>query len=226
MNKPSFSEKESLDLITEMISRARNSFNENGAGPILWGAVVGFCGLFQFTARYFEWNVPFDVWLLTLVALIPQAIITYRENRLLKAKNKNARILDAVWLVYGLSVFALVAYFNLVGPQSDRLVHDAGFEYFMRKPGSSTLEPLHLFPLSAISLLILLFAFPTLVTGLATSFLPMTIGGILSYVFFLISIYTTSDIDNLLAGITGIINWLIPGIILRSRYKKQIRENV
>ena len=68
------------------------------------------------------------------------------------------------------------------------------------------------------SLLLLLYAFPTMVTGVVQKFWPMVLGALITYVFFVISIYTRNPIDQLLMGISGLVNWLIPGLILRKRY--------
>jgi hypothetical protein len=59
-----------------------------------------------------------------------------------------------------------------------------------------------------------------MVTGIATKFKPMLYGAILCYIFFIISCFTAHEYDMLLNGLAGIFNWLIPGLILRSRLKK------
>jgi hypothetical protein len=48
----------------------------------------------------------------------------------------------------------------------------------------------------------------------------MIIGAIITYIFFIISIYTPNLVDQLLMGVAGLVNWLIPGIILRRNYLK------
>jgi hypothetical protein len=70
------------------------------------------------------------------------------------------------------------------------------------------------------SLLLLLYALPTIITGVVQKFRPMIIGAIITYIFFIISIYTPNLVDQLLMGVAGLVNWLIPGIILRRNYLK------
>ncbi len=226
MADKTLSEQESLALITNMIQKARNSFNENGNGAMLWGAVVGLCGLLSAAKGFLKIDLPFDPWLLTLLAFIPQFIITYKEGKSNMVRSHSDKAIDAVWMVYGISVFALVAYFNIIGPQSERLLQDYGYEVFRKEIGTDGYEPMRLFPLSPISLLILLFAIPTLITGITRSFRPMIVGGILCYLFFVISLFTNTNYDNLLAGISAIINWLIPGLIMRKKYKEHRRTHV
>jgi len=79
---------------------------------------------------------------------------------------------------------------------------------------------------SFYSMYILIYGFPTLVTGLVKKFWPMIIGAIISYTLFMVSCFTETKYDFLLGAIAAIVCWFIPGIILRSRYLKQKRANV
>lgn len=213
-------EQESLRLITEMIAKAKAShFHEDGTSAILWGSVVGFCGLVHFAEQYFNFSIHFDVWILTLVALVPQIFISIRESRNSVVRTDMQMAMNAVWTVYGISVFAMIAYINIVPYSSANLFAKDGISLFL-KNANGTVEPFRAFALSGSSLLMILYAFPTLVTGLARRFKPMIYGAIACYVFFFISLYTATMYDNLLAGLAGIGNWLIPGLILRNRYKK------
>jgi hypothetical protein len=213
-------EQESLRLITDMIAKAKAShFHEDGTSAILWGIVVGFCGLVHFAELYWKFSIGFDVWILTLVALIPQIFISIKESRNRVVRTDMQIAVDAVWTVYGISVFAMIAYINIIPYSSANLFAQSGVSLF-QKDANGMIEPFRAFALSASSLLIILYAFPTLVTGLARRFKPMIYGAMACYIFFFISLYTSTTYDNLLAGMAGIGNWLIPGLILRNRYKK------
>ena len=78
------SEKESLRLITEMIQKAKGSFHESGTSAILWGTVVALCGLISFSELQWTFSVGFDIWLLILVAILPQIYIVFREKKISK----------------------------------------------------------------------------------------------------------------------------------------------
>lgn len=80
MEEKKLSEQESLQLITEMIQKAKRSFHESGASSILWGSVIAVCGLVSFAEMQWQFSIGFDVWLLALAAIIPQVLITIREN--------------------------------------------------------------------------------------------------------------------------------------------------
>ena len=220
-------EKESLQLITEMILKAKSNFHENGTGPILWGSVIGFCGIFTYFQIQLNWDTGyFNVWYLALLAIIPQIIIDIKERRQQLVKTHMCAAMDAVWQVYGFSVFALIFYFNIVPGASANLLAAEGKQLLIKNLQTGVIETLHPFVLSQGSLLILLYGIPTLITGIARKFKPMLIGGIICYLLFVISIYTENKYDFLMNGIAAIFSWLIPGFMLRNIYLKDRKENV
>ncbi|HTD94811.1 MAG TPA: hypothetical protein VK644_13395, partial [Chitinophagaceae bacterium] len=77
-----WNEQESLRLITEMIQKAKSHFHESGTSAILWGTVIAVCGLVSFAEWQWNFSIGFDIWWLTLAAVIPQVWIIARESRL------------------------------------------------------------------------------------------------------------------------------------------------
>ena len=75
MQEKQLTEQESLMIIQQMISRAKNVFVDTGIGPILWGTVITICSLVQFCIIQFQWKLPFDIWLLALFAVVTQIFI-------------------------------------------------------------------------------------------------------------------------------------------------------
>src|SRR4051812_28153657 len=100
-------EQESLKLITDMIQKAKAShFHENGTSAILWGSVIGFCGLFTFFKQHYGFSTGrFDVWFLAMIAIVPQVFISIREKKQRVIKSDKSMAIDAVWGVYGISIF-------------------------------------------------------------------------------------------------------------------------
>lgn len=207
-------EKESLYLITEMLQKAKASVHERGTSAILWGSVTAIAGFLSFAQLYFGFSIGFDIWIIILFAVLPQVFISVKENKGKTFRSHEERAIDAIWIVYGISIGAYIFYLNIV-PNVTLNFYDA--------QKSVDLEDLKNFPtyiFSAASVFLILYAIPTLATGIITRFAPMVAGGIVSYVMFVISCYTNSMWDMLLLGIAGILNWLVPGIILRRRYLK------
>lgn len=221
MEEKQISEQESLRLITEMIQKAKRSYHESGTGAILWGSVIAVCGLVSFAAMQWQFSVGFDVWLLALAAILPQVFLVIRERKQRKALTHTDAVLNQVWMVYGISIFALVFYFNIVPSVTDRLLHNEGAVIMQRDSATGIEKPFRYFVASSGSLLLLLYAIPTLITGLTYRFRPMLIGAIFCYAFFVLSLFTTTKWDMLFNGLAAIGNWLIPGLLLRKRYAIQ-----
>lgn len=215
----SLSRQESLQLITEMISKAKAHFHESGTSAILWGSVVGIAGLVSFAELYWNFTIGFDIWLLVLAAIIPQVFIGIKESRRRKVVSHTEAAVDAAWLAYGISIFALVFYLNIVPGVTDKILAQEGVSLLRTGPDGSTAQFRYFIP-SYGSLLLLLYAIPTLATGIAHKFRPMFWAAILCYIFFIISCFTPRTYDMLLNGLAGIFNWLIPGLILRRRFHR------
>jgi hypothetical protein len=219
-------EKESLDIIHSMIRKAKGNFHETGSSSILWGSIIAFCGFYNFLE--FEFTFPFniDIWLLALVGFIPQVYISIKEKKNKFVKTDIEEAISAVWWVYGISVFCLISYWHLAPIAVELHLKKEHIELLQKNLLTGKVEQWHPYIFSQLSIMLLLYCIPTLTTGLARKFKPMILGGILCYIFFFISIFTTSEWDLLLHGLAGIFCWLIPGIILRKKYLKGKLENV
>lgn len=223
MEEKKMSEQESLQLITDMIRKVKGDFHETGDSAILWGSVIAVCGLVSFAEAYWRFSIGFDIWYLTLAALVPQIWISIRESRQQKVKTHKQEAMNAVWFVYGISVFALIFYFQTVPRVTDRILEAQGVHLLQQNPEGIQAD-FHYFIPSTGSLLLLLYAIPTVVTGMAYKFRPMLIGGVICYLLFFTSCFTETAYDRLLNGLAGILNWLIPGLILRRRFYQQKKQ--
>jgi hypothetical protein len=212
--------QESLQIITEMIQKAKGSFHESGASAILWGAVVAFCGFMSFAQKQWGFSIGFDIWLLILVAILPQLYIVFQEKKRKQVKTYQQSATDNVWLVYAISITAVVLYQNIVPGVSDKLMVQDGIQLLQKNIANGEIKNFDFFIPGASSVYLIIYAFPTIATGLINKFKPMIYGALLCYAFFVISLYTPFKYDMLLMGLAGVFNWLIPGIILRQRYLK------
>ena len=213
-------EQESLAIITEMIGKARNHFHESGTSAILWGTVVSFCGFVSFTQIYWNFDIGFDIWLLALIAIIPQILISIREGRKHLVKTHDQSAIDTVWTVYTISIFALIFYLN-IGPRVDEhwYVHNH-IQLLQKDVVTGVISGYQIGVPSFASLLLIIYAFPTICTGIISRFKPMIAGAVICYALFIASLFTTTAYDYLFVGLAGICNWLVPGIYLRKRYLK------
>ena len=183
-------EKESLELIASMISKAKNSYIDSGVGPLYWGVLITFCSLMNYVEVTLQFNIGFDIWLIALFALIPQVLYGIRSKKQKKFTAHEESIMNFVWSTFAISMF-LLSFYNGVA-----------------HPAHST------------ALYMMVYGIPTFITGGIRKFKPMIIGGIVCWVCSLTSLYTSFPNTLLLMTVSSISAWLIPGIILRRRYLK------
>ncbi len=220
-------EQESLDLITNMIQKAKGSYHETGIGSLLWGTVVTLASVITYFERTYDFYIGFDIWLIVLAAIIPQIVISIQEKKSNKVKKYEDDALNAVWLVFGITIFGLNIYQMIVPDVTNEFLKQEGWQLTKHYLNSNQPdEPISTFTPSIYSLFILIYALPTLVTGVVKKFKPMLYGGLITYGLFIWSCFTISEYDFLLGGFAALICWFIPGVILRRKYLAQQKANV
>jgi len=180
-------EKESLQLITEMIVKAKSAYHSNGTSSIMWGCIIFICSITDFLQLQFDFNIGFDIWWLMFAALIPQFIMMLKNGRKKKVVSYEETTMSYVWWAFGASILMLMF-----------------FNHYYR-------------PVHSESLFLLLFGLPTFITGGMFRFKPMIIGGLMCWILFIISVYTSLKINLLFMALAAVLAWLIPGIILRKK---------
>ena len=218
MEENKMTEQESLQLISQMINKAKNSYHDSGIGPILWGSVITLCSLVTYFQIRFQFNLPFSIWLLTLIAIVPQVFIVAKQKKNIKARNYDHHIMDSVWMCFGISIFLLIFINANIVTQLNPV-----FQTYIDVKGA---RPEFNYSSFTSSFFLLLYGIPTIITGTCRDMKPMLYGGIICWICCIISVYTKAEWDMLLTAFSAICAWLIPGIILWSRYKKMSATNV
>ena len=204
-------EKESLALITQMINKAKDSYHATGMGAMMWGAIIAICSMVKLSEIHFEYRLPFDIYLLTIVAIIPQIFLTIREKKERKVKTYDDAYMDYIWLGFGICIFLLIFITNAVF----RVWEPVAVEYRELTGHRSPFR----FSEFISPLFLLLYGLPTFITGAACKFKPMLWGGIFCWVCCLVTVFTTIKIDLLLTAASAIMAWFIPGILMEREYK-------
>jgi hypothetical protein len=183
----SLTEKESLDLIAMMISQAKESNHDTGTSAIMWGAIITICSLVRLAEIQFSFRLPFDIYFLTILAVVPQIVISIREKKMRRVKTYDDIYMDYVWLGFGICIMLMIFITNAV----------------FRSWGGTALEGTTIpgFYEYVSPLFLLLYGLPTFITGAACKFRPMLIGGIFCWVCCLVTIYTTIKIDLILVAL-------------------------
>jgi hypothetical protein len=215
MNQPeNFSEVDSLKLITEMINKTKQSFHDTGFGPIMWGSVVTFCALVSFCSYQFNFKLPFDIWLLVFVAIVPQVIYSFNESKRKKVKTYNDIALDFTWIAFGITMF-------VIGFAINFLVKD-----YSSIPNIVTVRGDFRLSNHFTAFYLMIYAIPTFITGGIMKFKPMIWGGVLCWVLAIVSCFTDSKLDMLFTAIAATCAWLIPGLLINKHSRERNKANV
>jgi hypothetical protein len=215
------SEKESLDLIATMINKAKDSYHNTGISAIMWGSLIAICALVKLSEIQFNYRLPFDIYLLSIVAVIPQIFISIKEKKNRRVKSYDDAYMDYIWLAFGICIFLMIFIVNTVFAELGPVMKEykeltLGRADWIDFKFSEYVAPLFL----------LLYGIPTFITGAACKFKPMLWGGILCWASCLLALFTTIKIDLLLTAISAIFAWLIPGIIMEAEFRKAKKELV
>ncbi len=202
-------EKESLALITQMINKAKDFYHDTGTTSM--GAIIAICSLVKLSEIHFDYRLPFDIYLLTFLAVIPQIFITIREKKERKVKSYDDAFMDYLWLGFGICIFLMIFIINSIF----HALQPVTAEY---KSLAGQSSPFQLNEFIA-PLFLLIYGMPTFVTGATCKFKPMLWGGILCWACCIITIFTTIKIDLLLTSLSAIVAWFIPGLIMEKEYR-------
>jgi hypothetical protein len=197
MREENFDPNQSLILIESMINRAKDKFAEDGSMYLLWGWTVFICSLSQFILLHF-YKSPYHymVWMSSWFVVIYQVIYLRRKYRKQKVRTYTSHILGYVWLTFVIVIFLLAF---LIGRLS-------GGDYFM-----------HINPI-----LLAVYGMPIFLSGIILRFKPLIIGGIGCWILCIATTFIHNfDYQFLMIPVAMLIAWIIPGYLLRAKYRSQ-----
>jgi hypothetical protein len=212
MEEKMMTERESLDLIAQMINKAKDVCHDTGIAAIIWGTVIAVCSLVRLSEIHFGYELPFDIYLLTLIAVIPQIYFNIKAKKERKVKTYGDAFTEYLWAAFGISIFLLV--YTTANMSGEWAV--MAKEY---KQLSGHITSFRIYEFSA-PLFLMLYGLPTFVTGTSMKFKPMLFGGLFCWVCSIITVHTTIKIDLILMALSAVFAWLIPGIIMEKDYRK------
>ncbi|MBK7376022.1 MAG: hypothetical protein KA409_05010 [Ferruginibacter sp.] len=193
MQPEKFSPKDSLQLIDSMINQAKNRVTENGFLYLLWGWVIFICAIFHFAALKLSlFKKPELVWMITWGIVIFQIIYLAKLKKNEKVKTYSDGIIDAIWICFGICMFVLV----IVLGRFNLWIY-------------------------INSLVLLLYGIPTFLSGFVMRFTPLKLGGICCWLLAIASTFTSPVYYLLMIALAVMIAWIIPGYLLRKKFKNQ-----
>jgi FtsH-binding integral membrane protein len=191
-----FSPQQSLQLIQSMIDKAKNHFSENGHLYLLWGWVVFFCSVVHFVLlKFVQYEKHYLIWMLTWGAALYQMVYLAKRKKQERVKTYAEHITGYVWLTFVVSMFLMGFVLARGG--------NAGHYYTLINP-----------------VFLALYGIPTFLSGIILQFRPLIIGGIVCWLLSVAGTFVPYEYQLLLLSTAMIVAWIIPGYILRSRFKK------
>ena len=196
MQHSNLSGEAGFDLIQSMINKARNQFSENGHLYIIWGWTVVICSVSQFVLRYFfEYRNHWWVWMITWLVLIYQAIYISRNRKKAKVKTYTGDILGQVWLVFAI-LMVMISF--IIGSTTQ------GQMGFIITP-----------------VILCLYGMPAYLSGKILQFRSLIVGAFCCWILALTALVVPSDFLMLMYTPAVIVAWLIPGYLLKGKYKRE-----
>ena len=193
-NEQDLSGEKSLEIIQQMIQKAKTKFTDNGHGWLLWGSMIFIASLSTYFLMEFKYDNLFLAW--NIFGGIAILLLSY--NFLKPAPKVTGSyisdILRYVDIGFAVCLFIIVFSINVsVGPNS-------GFGY-----------------------LLMIYAFLMLIQSGALKFKPLLYGAIINWVGAMaIFMNTELKYDMLITAGAVFMGYIIPGLILRAQHKKEM----
>jgi hypothetical protein len=102
--------RESLDIITAMIEKAKGNVQRNAFYFLLWGWVITLANLGMYALLRIDYERPALVWLITIPAWIYTMYHGYRSSKSPAAGTHFDRISKWLWISFGICIFTLVIF--------------------------------------------------------------------------------------------------------------------
>lgn len=184
---------DSMQLINSMINQAKNNFSENGFLYLVWGWLIFACSISHFIFLKLDlFKHPEIVWISCWLAVIFQIIYLSRQKKKEKVKTYSETIVNYIWISFGICMFIVVI--------------------IMSKTNN--------WPMMN-SIILMLYGTPTFLSGIGMQFKPLVIGGIICWCLAILSVFIPPLYVLLLLAVAVLAAWIIPGYLLRSKYKLQ-----
>ncbi len=192
-----FSPQESLQLIESMINRAKDKFAEDGYMYLVWGWLVLCCSLLQFILIHvFQYPQHYIVWLATIPVFIYQYFYFKKKYRHPVVETYTDSIIGFVWITFAVVIVLL------------------GFVVGLLTTGEYYTHIVHI--------LLAVYGMPVFLSGVIIRFKPLIYGGIACWVLCIISTFIkVYDYQFLCIPAAMLVAWIIPGYMLRAKYKSQ-----
>ncbi len=177
---------QSLQIITEMIGKAKRNIAKKGSFYfLLWGVVVMIGNFGHYIIEVYDlYPAPYAIWLIIIPAIIMSIVYSVKQNREAKTTSQIDRVYSNLWI--GIFVVLMTVLF------------------FMSK-----------LSFNHNAVILLLASLGTFVSGRLINFTPLVLGGVALWISAIIAFNVSVQDQYLVAGFAIIVGYLIPGFLLR-----------
>ncbi len=188
-----FTEQDSLRVITEMIENSKAKIRDNGFFYLLWGWLVLIASLSNFILLIIDYDKAWLPWpILMTGGGIASGIAGYRLGKRIKVRTFFDTAMIYLW--YGFLATLFIILFTAAKGNVSWVVTNA--------------------------LIIALYGLGTFVSGGILNFKPLIWGGIFSWVIAIVTLFIPDLYSLLAVALSIVVAYLIPGYMLKSRFNK------
>jgi hypothetical protein len=193
-NEPeSFTPEESLRVIQTMIEKTKTTVADNSFYFLLWGWLVFISAISQYTLKVIvRTDRNPEVWWLMFIGIIGTAFYIRRGRRRLVRTYVDEGFRN-IWIVMGIAQTLIV------------------FIFFRRSDWEH-----------CYTIFILTYSIGCYLTGRLLRFRPLVWGAILCWVLTILTTFVDEDMNILLLAAAVLGTYIIPGYLLRAKYKHQL----
>jgi hypothetical protein len=193
MQDDNFSPGESLELIQRMIHKTKNAAADSSVFFLLWGWVVFAACLIQYFLKIVvHYQHHYYAWFTIVAGIAGSIYLGIQRDKTRLVKTYISESVEQLWTSIGITFFALAFIFGKIG-------YENSFTFY-----------------------ILLYGIGCFVTGRLIKFSPLVWGGIGAWLLAILSAYLDYDTNILVTAGSILISYIIPGYLLRIKYKKTI----
>lgn len=184
--------QESLALINNMINSAKNKLADDGFFIIFWGWIVTVSAMFHYITLKMDLEWGGWVWAILMPAGgIFSAVYGYKQGRSKKVKTHIDVYLGYLWGGFIIGMFIAMGFMFVHG-----------------------IKPTYFF-------LMILYGIATFISGGILNFKPLIIGSLFAFLCAGISVFLNEVDQLLIISIALLCSYIIPGHLLRAKYKSQ-----
>ena len=191
METPQMTREESLQIIQQMISTAKNEQKDDGKGWIVWGWLLFAASLFSFVNLQLNWLNPYFFWNVLGMATIVLRVAFFKNEQ--TVKTYTGELFRKLNIGFFISLVFIVLAININA----------------------------LTPVVGFALLINLYGFWALIYGTALHFKPSVIAAFVTWAFGFAALFAkTFEQTMLLHACAVLAGFIIPGHIARKQFKQ------